>query len=213
MTDLFGNLAASYPQLRTFMGEEAFRRAAYTHIDLDAPHVRSLDTYAAHFPETLRAEFPRSPHFAELAWIEYVLGATPVTGVVEEFAGAAAESTWGGLPLQFSSTLLSRELATNAVAIWQAMREGSPQPDVEVLAQPCQVLVWGHGEARTLRTICEMEHEAVRHVQASGSFSSLCDMLAERLGKQEAVEHASALLAAWSGNKMLAAPQRWAFQH
>jgi hypothetical protein len=211
MTDLFDNLAASYPQLRTFMGEDAFHRAAATHIDLDAPHVRSLDTYAAHFPDTLRAEFPHSPHLPELGWIEHVLGAAPAAGAGKEHAGAACEFNWVGLSLQFSPTLLSRELATNAVAIWQALREGSTQPDVEVLPQPCQVLVWGHGETRTLRTICEMEHEAVRHVQASGSFSSLCEMLAERLGKQEAVEHAGALLAAWSGNKMLADGLRWAF--
>lgn len=210
MTELLDCLTASYPQLKTFMGEQAFHRAAITHIDLDAPHVRSLDTYTAHFADTLRSAFPHSPHLHELGWIEYTLGASHAEDDAQAMSSDMPESGWGGLPLQFSATLLSRELATNAVAIWEALRDGLPQPGAEVLAQPCQVLVWCRGDARCLRTICELEHEALRHVQASGSFSSLCEMLTERLGRQQAVEWAGTLLAVWSANKMLTASQPWA---
>src|SRR5579859_3382830 len=72
-TQLMGCLEQSFPQVRGWMGEEAFRAAAISHIDDHPPHSWTLDVYAQTFPATLAALYPDNPDLHELVWIEQAL--------------------------------------------------------------------------------------------------------------------------------------------
>nr|GFB56186.1 hypothetical protein [Tanacetum cinerariifolium] len=68
-------LEHAFPQLRSWLGEEAFRHTAIDHIEHFPPYAWTLDAYAEHFDETLRRRFPENPDIHELAWIEQALRA------------------------------------------------------------------------------------------------------------------------------------------
>ena len=70
---LMGCLEATYPHLRTFIGDAAFRHAAAVHIQRNPPRAWTLDAYGAGFEATLRTVFPDNPDLHELAWIEWSL--------------------------------------------------------------------------------------------------------------------------------------------
>ncbi|WP_455286883.1 hypothetical protein [Cupriavidus necator] len=49
-----------------------------------------------------------------------------------------------------------------------------------------------------------MERDGLIHLQANGRFDALCEMLVDRLGEDDGVGRAGALLASWLGNALVA---------
>jgi hypothetical protein len=201
---LVGSLEQSYPQLRAWIGEEAFLYAARSHIDANPPHAWTLDAYADDFGDSLLKLFPDNPDIHELAWLEHALDACFVgPDAVPVTAAELAEIDWDAARLRLTPTLLSRRATTNAADIWWAMRDGKDKPEGEVLPVPRALLVWRRGHVSCLRTIDTLEHEALMHLQEHGSFVVLCDMLVDRLGEVDGVAKAGALLADWVGSELV----------
>lgn len=201
---LVASLEQSYPQLRAWIGEEAFLYSAKAHIDANPPHGWTLDAYADDFGDSLLKLFPDNPDIHELAWIEHALDASfvgpdaqPVT------ADDLAAIDWDTATLRLTPTLLTRRATTNAADIWWAMRDGKDKPEGEMLPEPRALLVWRRGYVSCLRNIDTLEHAALMHMQENGSFGALCDMLVERLGETDGVAKAGALLADWIGSELI----------
>src|SRR5690349_12950193 len=74
-SQLVNCLQLSYPQVRAWLGEDAFLAAAVHHIDRRPPHAWTLDAYADGLPATLEERYPHNPDLHELAWIEHALQA------------------------------------------------------------------------------------------------------------------------------------------
>jgi hypothetical protein len=201
---LVGCLEESFPQVRAWMGEEAFLYAAVSHIDKHPPHAWTLDAYADDFSRTLVELFPRNPDIHELAWIETALASAFVARDAQPLTAAdLAAIDWDSARLQLTPSLLSTRATTNAADIWQAMREGKDRPEGQMLAEPRGLIVWRRGFVSCLRAVDALEHEALVQLQANGSFSALCDMLIKRLGEDEGVARAGALLADWIGSELI----------
>lgn len=201
---LVGCLDESYPQLRAFIGEEAFRHAASAHIKRRPPHAWTLDAYADDFCDTLQALFPDNPDLHELAWIEHALGQSfigPDTAPVE--AEALAEVDWDRARLTLSPTLHLRTATTNAADLWFALRDGSSSAEGEMLAAPGGLLVWRRGFVSCLRALDAIEFAALTQLQREGSFVGLCAFLVERIGEEQGIASAGAMLADWLGSELI----------
>jgi hypothetical protein len=201
---LIGSLEQTFPQTRAWIGEEAFLYAAVKHIDQCPPHAWTLDAYADDFGDTLRLLFPRNPDIHELAWIESALSAAFVAPDAEPLAAAALlDLDWDRARLVLTPSLQTLPATTNAADLYWAMKEGGERPEAEMLAEPSGLIVWRQGYVSCLRTVDALEHEALVQVQANGSFAALCDALVERLGEDEGVARAGALLAHWIGSELV----------
>jgi hypothetical protein len=201
---LIGSLEQAFPQTRAWIGAEAFLYAAVKHIDQCPPHAWTLDAYADDFGDTLRLLFPRNPDIHELAWIESALSAAFVAPDAEPLAAAALlDLDWDRARLVLTPSLQTLPATTNAADLYWAMKEGGERPDAEMLAEPSGLIVWRQGYVSCLRTVDALEHEALVQVQANGSFAALCDALVERLGEDEGVARAGALLAHWIGSELV----------
>lgn len=201
---LVGCLEESYPQLRAHMGEQAFLHAAVQHIGKYPPHAWTLDAYADDFDATLAALFPANPDIHELAWIELALGAAFVAADAPPLAPADfAGVDWDTVRLRLSPSLRMRGAATNAAAIWRALGKGETAPDSEMLAKPGALIVWRSGYVSCLREADLLELDALAALRAHGSFSALCDMLVGRLGEDDGIARAGALLADWIGAELV----------
>ncbi|WP_020653072.1 HvfC/BufC N-terminal domain-containing protein [Massilia niastensis] len=201
---LVGCLEESYPQLRAHMGEEAFLHAAVRHIGKYPPHAWTLDAYADDFDATLAALFPANPDIHELAWIELALGAAFIAADAlpvgpADFAGV----DWDTVHLRLSPSLRMRAATTNAAAIWRALGSGATPPESAMLPEPGALIVWRSGYVSCLRAADLLELDALATLQVHGSFSALCEMLVGRLGEDEGIARAGALLADWIGAELI----------
>lgn len=197
-------LEHSYPQLQRWIGAEEFHRAAVRHIDACPPHAWTLDAYADGFHTTLAAHFPRNPDLHELAWIEHALSAAFVAADAAPLQLAAlADIDWESARLALTPSLRHRPATTNAQAIWDAVWEGVEAPQGEMLSEPGGYIVWRKGLQSMLRQLDALEYEALCHLQQHGSFAAMCELLAGRLGEEDGVARAGALLAQWISNELI----------
>ena len=201
---LIGCLQQSYPQLRAWIGDEAFLHAAAKHIERQPPHAWTLDAYGAEFDGTLLALFPDNPDMHQLAWIEWALGAAFVAPDAAPLALAGlADIDWESARLTFSPSLRLAPLTTNAADIWWAMNDGAARIDGQMLEAAGGVMVWRRGYVSCLRALDAIEYSALTQLQADGSFADLCALLVDRLGEEQGTTKAGSLLAEWVGAELI----------
>jgi len=201
---LVGCLEQAFPNLRRWVGEEAFLAASITHIDQHPPHAWTLDAYPEGFGQTLSELFPNNPDVHELAWIESSLNQAFVAAdarslLLEDLASV----DWDTASLQLTPSLRCHALTTNAEAIWSALWQQTPAPEAMMLAEAGGLLVWRRQFTSRLRQVDALEFEAVVHLQGDGSFAGLCEFLVGLLGEEEGVARAGELLAGWVGSELI----------
>ncbi|WP_028103175.1 HvfC/BufC N-terminal domain-containing protein [Pseudoduganella violaceinigra] len=200
---LVGCLEESYPYLRAFIGEPAFLHAAAAHIGRRPPHAWTLDAYADGFHDTLQALFPDNPDLHELAWIEHALGQAFVGLDAAPVAPEAlAAIDWDRARLQLTPTAHLRAATTNAADLWFALRDGG-SPESEMLPAAGGLLVWRRGFVSCLRALDPVEYAALAHLQREGSFVGLCALMVERLGEEQGIASAGAMLADWLASELI----------
>lgn len=200
---LIGCLEESYPLLRAFIGEQAFLHAAAAHIRACPPHAWTLDAYADGFCDTLQTVFPDNPDLHELAWIEHALGQAFIGPDAAPLAASELAATdWDHARLQLTPTLHLRTASTNAAALWFALHAGE-SADSEMLPAPGGLLVWRRGFVSCLRALDASEYAALAQLQRDGSFIGLCALLVERLGEEQGIASAGAMLADWLGSELI----------
>jgi hypothetical protein len=201
---LMGCLEATYPVLRAFAGDAAFRHAAAVHIGRNPPRAWTLDAYGAGFGTTLRTVFPDNPDLHELAWIEWSLATAFVARDAAPLDPAGlAHVDWDRARLGFTPSLHLARLSTNAADIWSALRDGTPTPEPAMLPANAGVIVWRRGHVARLRVLDGADFDALQLARAERSFGALCARLVDRLGADAGVARAGALLADWIGNGLL----------
>ncbi|MES3024308.1 MAG: DNA-binding domain-containing protein [Pseudomonadota bacterium] len=201
---LVGCLEQAFPQLRRWIGEDAFLHAAITHIDSHPPHAWTLDAYAADFGATLRAQYPDNPDLHELAWIEYALAEAFVAPDAAPLAAASlAAVDWDAAGLVLAPSFMQHAATTNAHDIWSALSDELQAPEGEMLDEPGGLVVWRRGYVSCLRQVDALEHAALMHLKENGSFAALCDLLVARLGDADGVAKAGALLANWLASDLI----------
>ena len=201
---LVGCLEQAFPNLRRWLGEEAFLAASITHIDRHPPHAWTLDAYPEGLYATLRDVFPRNPDVHELAWIESALNEAFVAADALPLTPQALVGLdWDTAVLQLTPSLRCHGLTTNAEAVWSALWQDVPAPEAVMLAQPGGLLVWRRQFTSRLRQVDAQELQALQHVQADGSFAGLCEWLVQRLGEEAGVIQAGEYLAGWLGSELI----------
>ncbi|MGB3123942.1 MAG: DNA-binding domain-containing protein [Pseudomonas sp.] len=201
---LVGCLGQAFPNLRRWVGDEAFLAASIAHIDWQPPHAWTLDTYPEGFHQTLRRVFPHNPDVHELAWIESALNQAFVAADAKPLALAAlAQVEWDTAVLRLTPSLRCHALTTNAEAIWSALWQDAQPPEAAMLDVEGGVLVWRRQFTSRLRQVAALERLALLLVQADGSFAGLCEFLVERLGEEAGVRQAGEYLAGWLGSELI----------
>ncbi|PTL83380.1 DNA-binding domain-containing protein [Vitiosangium sp. GDMCC 1.1324] len=199
-SQLFGCLEASYPQLRRWIGDDAFREAAITHINSRPPRTWTLDAYGGDFGDTLLALFPHNPDVHELAWIEWALSEAFVAGDATPASNdELLRVDWDMARLRLTPSLRQRVATTNADDIWSALQDAVEAPKSEMLDAPGGLVVWRCDFTSRLKRIDRVEHAALLSLRDDDRFGALCDTLVAHLGEEEGVTRAGTLLATWLG--------------
>jgi hypothetical protein len=205
LPQLVSTLEATYPRLRAWLGDERFERAAIRHLEHNPSYAWTHDACADDFGLTLHELFPDSPGLQELAWIERAVDNAYVSqDSWPVMPCGLASINWDTVHLRLAPSLVVAQATTNAADIWSALHRGGRQPRGRMLAEPKGMLVWQRGYVSCLRSVDAEEMEAISCVQELGSFTALCTMMAQRLGENEGVQRAIAMLARWIGDELVA---------
>jgi hypothetical protein len=205
-------LAATYERTCKWVGEESFRRAAAHHLILNPPGSWTIDAAGAGFDGTLAELFAADPEVAELAALEWAMHRafvaaddTPLTAA--DFAAHTAdfgEEDWGGLGFTFVSGTAALAVSHDIGALWKALgAQAFAAPDI-ALAEPHMLLVWREGLRPVFRLADAAEGEAFAMARDGGNFGDICAGLVERLGPDEGVARAGALLGRWLQDGLIA---------
>ncbi|MFK3797104.1 putative DNA-binding domain-containing protein [Pseudomonas sp. NPDC088444] len=201
---LVGCLEQAFPNLKLWIGDDAFLAAAVNHIDSFPPHAWTLDAYPGGFHKTLVTMFPHNPDVHELAWIELALNqafiAPDAAGVPMDQLAAV---DWDHARLVLTPSLHCRSLTTNAETIWSALWQQDRPPEAEMLPEPGGLIVWRRQFTSRLRETDALEYEALLQLQSDSSFAGLCEFLVRRLGDEEGTAKAGGYLANWLTSELI----------
>ncbi|WP_336969365.1 DNA-binding domain-containing protein [Sphingobium aromaticiconvertens] len=191
-------LEASFARTQAWIGGEAFLAAAATHIDRVSPSSWTLDAYARDFPDTLAVLYPDDREIVELAKMELALedvfiGADAAALTVSDMI----DVDWDDAILRFGPTLQVIPSGTNAAEIWSALATGEKPPPARSLDHPEAILIWRQDQQPRLRTIDQIEGQALMRMRAGLTFGNLCIETARALGQQEGIERAGQWLGRW----------------
>lgn len=205
---LIDALAHNYPRLRQLLGEAAFAQLALEYLAALPSTNNSVrwfgDRLASHLSrQPLRLE---QPWLAELARWEWATAAAfdamdeqPLT--LEAFAQSGAIA-WEPLYLQFSASLQTLRLSTNAVSINQQLADEQGPAAPAVLDTPQDWLIWREEVVR-YRPMEAAEARAMATARM-GAFADMCAALCEFHDAGQVPLIAAGMLKTWLAQGLIA---------
>jgi hypothetical protein len=189
--------------LHAYLGDEMFDELGHAYVKARPSEHPNLRWFSQGLPEFLRANAPYSdyPVLGDLAALEKALNDAfdGTDGAVVTLAdvSAFAPEIWKDLVLTAHPTAARFDLATNAPAIWRALKADETPPDAMEQAEPVRILVWRQENTPMFRELpaeeAMMWDEAARGVP----FGVLCSMLATYDDPDTAAGRGASYLHAW----------------
>ena len=207
-------LASDYPALRWSLGEEWFRDLVTAYLIAHPSRHPSLRFAGASLPLYLDADARAEPFrhgrpwLSDLARYEWAFvdafdapDAEPIS--VDALRDVAPEA-WGFLRFTFAPSLQLLRLGWPARNLRMACdAEEAWDPTREIRAESSAVLVWRR-EERVLHHVVEpVECLALQQGLDGHSFADICEVVAARVGQEEAPARAAGWLASWQSAGLL----------
>jgi hypothetical protein len=123
-------------------------------------------------------------------------------------SAAFGEDDWAGLGFNFLPGLALRQVAHDVGTLWKALGSDDFVAPEIALPQPHALIVWREALRPTFRLLDPLDGEVLAAALAGASFGDICAMLAERLGPEDGVARAGALLGQWLHDGLIAALRR-----
>ena len=134
--------------LHLYLGDEMFDEMGHAYVKARPSGHPNLRWFSQGLPEFLKSTAPYSEHpvLSDLAALEKALNDAfdAAEGKVVELTDMAgfAPEAWSGLRFRPHPSASRLELATNAAAIWLALKNDEAPPDAAALEQPAHLLIW-----------------------------------------------------------------------
>lgn len=204
-------LAADYPKLQLWLGEEAFTRLALAYFAAFPSRERSLRWVGKRLPEFLARFDPwrAQPELAEMALFEWTLGlafdcadADPLT---PQTLAQIPTAHWPGLRFKLHPSAHLLALAYPVPQIWKALEEAKvPPPDCS-RQEPISWLIWRKGLRVFFRSLAAPERFALEAISAGEALAEVCEGLLQWQQIGDVARYAAELLKQWLKEGLLVA--------
>lgn len=189
--------------LYAYLGDEMFDEMGHAYVKAHTSEHPNLRWYSQALPDFLRSNAPYSgyPVVAELAALEKALndafdGSDGVVLALADVAAFAPEM-WKDLTFSAHPTAARLDLATNAAAIWRALKADETPPDAETLDEPVRILVWRQENTPMFRELPTEEAMMWDEARKGVPFGVLCSMLATYDDPDSAAGRGAGYLHGW----------------
>lgn len=211
---LVETLRNDHEHLHGYLGDEMFDAMGAAYVAAKPSQHPNMRWFSQGLPEFLRTTEPYCDHPAigDLAAFEKALNDAfdapdgPVIAI--EDVAAFPPDVWNDLRFQQHPTACRLDLTTNAVTIWQALRDGETPPDVVMLAEPNRLLIWRDDVTPMFREFPGEEAMMWDEASASIPFGVLCSMLATYADPDSAAARGAGYLHGWVTSGLLAGVSR-----
>lgn len=189
--------------LHLYLGDETFDEMGHAYVKARPSGHPNLRWFSQGLPVFLKSAEPYCDHpeLSDLAALEKALNdafdaAEGPTVELADMAGFAPEM-WPDLRFSPHPSATRLDLATNASAIWLALKSDETPPDAMALAEPSRLLIWRQDATPMYREL-PVEEAMMWDEAANGiSFGVLCEMLATYDDPDSAAGRAAGYLHGW----------------
>jgi len=196
-------LAADYPALKEWLGEETFDQLGRTYADACPSAHFSIRWFGSRLSRFLAesAPYDSQPHVQELAAFEWALSeafdaAEGPTATQEQLA-ALEPDLWPMLTLQFHPSLRCIDLSYNTPSRWQALNRKEPPPDLETCSERQTWAVWRRDLKIFFRSMPKTEAWALNAFREGRCFADVCEGLCEWVDEVQVAVTAAGYLQSW----------------
>jgi hypothetical protein len=202
-------LAADYPKLCRWLGEEAFAELARGYLAIFPSRERSLRWVGKHLPKFLHSAPPwqERPELYELAQFEWELGLAFDCADAEPLGFEPLLSLpverWPELRFRLHPSVRLLRLAYPVPQLWKALEAQSSIPSCPKLPNPLTWLIWRKELKVFFRSLPEPERLALEQIQAGCAFAEVCEGLSEL--KPDAAQYAALILKRWLAGGLIVA--------
>ena len=203
-------LRADYEKLALYLGDEMFVRVARSYIAAHPSATPNARWFGSGFPEHLQTDplVAREPVIAELAGFERALNdafdGPDIAGIGGADLAAVAPEQWAVLTFEPHPGVTQLCLASNALAVWQALDVGETPPQPKTIQQT-DILVYRQEFAAHFRALAPEEAMMWSEAANGVAFGVLCEMVATFAGEEDAALRAAGYLQGWLQNGLIAA--------
>jgi hypothetical protein len=203
-------LRNDHEHLHSYLGDEMFDKMGAAYVAAKPSQHPNLRWFSQGLPEFLRTTEPYSNHpvVGDLAAFEKALNDAfdgwddAVIGI--EDVAAFAPEIWNELRFKPHPTACRLDLSTNALEIWQALKNEETPPDAVTLDEPNRVLVWRDDVTPMFRELPAEEAMMWDEASAGIPFGVLCSMLATYDDPDSAAARGAGYLHGWVTSGLLA---------
>lgn len=189
--------------LHSYLGDEMFDEMGHAYVKARPSESANLRWFSRGLPDFLRltAPYSRYPVLTDLAALERALNdafdGPDAPAVTLDAMSGFAPDVWTKLRFRAHPTASRLDLATNASAIWLALKNDETPPDACALDEPSRVLAWRADLTPMFREL--PQEEAMMWDEAAGDvpFGVLCAMLATYDDPDGAAARAAGYLRNW----------------
>ena len=191
------------PRLLAYLGDDEFRNLTRAYAKAHPSDQPNARWFSRHLTAFLRSAEPWVQHadLAELAELEAALNTAFDCADAPVFALADLQnldhSRFDAAVLTFHPSVQHITLATNASAIWTAMKAGVAPPETARLPEPDVIIAWRRNGAASWRVLPAEEAMAVAEAAKGLSFGVLCEMIAFMGDPGTAAVRAATYLRQW----------------
>ncbi|MCB1504784.1 MAG: putative DNA-binding domain-containing protein [Hyphomicrobiaceae bacterium] len=206
-------VAADYPVLHRFIGDEAFDDMARHYIADRPSHQPNASLVSRALPDFLRQTKPYTgyPAVAELAEIECALNtafAAPDAAVLGlGHLSRIQPDDWPRLVLTSHPSARQLVCSTNAYDIWHAINAEEAPPQTTTGATPSPLLVWREDLVPRIRPIAAEEAMLWNEMENGTTFGRLCEMAALYDDPDNAPMRVAAYVQSWITGGLLSAAE------
>ena len=204
-------LATDYAILKTYVGDELFDAIVQDYIEAHPSAFRNVRWFGGRVADFLHKapRFAEQPILADLARFEWTLGlafdAADTVALQFEDVAAVPPDAWAGLRLAPHPALHIVELRTNAVAIWNELKNADRGLAPETLPEPVRWVIWRKHLSPYFRSLEADEAWALEAMMSHLTFGEICAGLCQWLSEDQAAPRAAALLRGWVDEGWIAA--------
>ena len=197
--------------LHLYLGDEMFDEMGHAYVRATPSEHPNLRWFSQRLPAFLKSAEPycKHPVLADLAALEKALNDAfdAAEGEVLELTAMAgiAPEAWPDLRFRPHPTAARLDLATNASAVWLALKDDESPPDATALEHPSRLLVWRKDVTPMFRELSAEEAMMWDEAASGIPFGVLCEMLATYDDPDGAAARGAGYLHGWITSGILSA--------
>ena len=206
LTEILGN---THERLWTYLGDEQFYRMSDRYFDACPSNHANARFVSTRLPQFLATDerYSGQPVLAEIAAIEEALedvfdAPDAPLATMEDLASLPPDQI-AGLTIVFAPSIRLLALNTNALDIFQALKDEGEPPAPAMATEPLPLLAWRQELRSRYRAISTEEDMLLREGMAGKPFSTLCEIASVMDDPENAAGRVAGYLTGWINGGMV----------